>query len=298
MSRAQALASGVTQSKLDANVRARRWQRLGRGIYVAFTGPFPQTTRLWVALLACGRGAVLSHQTAAQLSGLVVPRDDSAIHVTVPAGRKVRPPMGVKVHRSRNVSSAAHPALTPPRTRIEVTVLDLIDGSARADEAVALLAQACQQRLTTPAKLAQSLRQRPNLRWRKLLVEMLHDIRQGAQTLLELRYLRDVERAHGLPKGKRQRSRRRAGRRWYDDVAYDEYELLVELDGRLGHDEAADRFRDMRRDNAAALMGQLTLRYGWHDVASPCRTAAQVAAVLRKRGWTGTAQRCGPSCSL
>lgn len=67
---------------------------------------------------------------------------------------------------------------------------------------------------------------------------------------------------------------------------------MVELDGRLGH-EGLGRFRDLRRDNAAAVSGEQTLRYGWFDVhGEQCRVAFQVAAVLSLRGWPGLPSRC------
>jgi hypothetical protein len=75
-------------------------------------------------------------------------------------------------------------------------------------------------------------------------------------------------------------------------VGYDGYTLLVELDGRLGH-EGAGRFRDLRRDNDFALRSLITLRYGWWDVVErPCEVAWQVATVLRSRGWEGVPTRC------
>ena len=119
---------------------------------------------------------------------------------------------------------------------------------------------------------------------------MLSDVAKGVESPLELRYLRDVERAHGLPEGQRQRYR--GGLRHRTDVSYDEFAVLVELDGRLGH-EGAGRFRDMRRDNDFALRALLTLRYGWPDVVDrPCEVAFQVATVLADRGWTGLFGRC------
>ena len=76
------------------------------------------------------------------------------------------------------------------------------------------------------------------------------------------------------------------------DVLYDEYGLVVELDGRLGH-EGLGRFRDMWRDNQAALEALLTLRYGSIDVCGrPCAVAAQVGAALADRGWNGVLTRC------
>jgi hypothetical protein len=76
------------------------------------------------------------------------------------------------------------------------------------------------------------------------------------------------------------------------DVGYDAYRLLVELDGRAGH-EGMGRFRDMNRDNQFALIEWITLRYGWYDVVHrPCVVAFQVAAALAVRGWNGLPTRC------
>jgi very-short-patch-repair endonuclease len=112
--------------------------------------------------------------------------------------------------------------------------------------------------------------------------------------MLELRYFRRVERAHGLPHGRRQRRRGR----WYDDVDYAEYGVSVELDGRAAH-PAELAFRDHRRDNAAVLTGARVLRYGFADVAHPpCAVAREVAAVLNAAGWSGRPRSCGPACPL
>lgn len=54
------------------------------------------------------------------------------------------------------------------------------------------------------------------------------------------------------------------------------------------------------RDNAAAVEGEVTLRYGWHDVDHlPCEVARQAATVLVGRGrdastWRGCLT-CGRS---
>jgi hypothetical protein len=73
---------------------------------------------------------------------------------------------------------------------------------------------------------------------------------------------------------------------------------MVELDGRLAHRDDA-RWRDIRRDNAAAADGGVTLRYGWSDVtAHPCRTAGELARVLVRRGWVGRPKLCSGDCSV
>jgi hypothetical protein len=118
----------------------------------------------------------------------------------------------------------------------------------------------------------------------------------GAHSLLEYRYVRDVERAHGLPAAQRQARADEHGRVIYRDVRYRGYEVVVELDGRASHPDD-QRWRDQRRDNAAAAEGVVTLRYGWADVTErPCETAREIGTALARRGWRGTMKRCGPGC--
>lgn len=144
------------------------------------------------------------------------------------------------------------------------TVLDLVDLARRPEEAIDWVTRACQRR----------------------------------RTPLELAHLRKAERPHGLPAGTRQRHRRSGGRSQWIDVEYSDFGLRVELDGRVGHvDDGV--FRDRTRDNASAIEGFTTLRFGWADVYhDACATAGQTAAVLESRGWTGRARRCGRSCPL
>ena len=121
-----------------------------------------------------------------------------------------------------------------------------------------------------------------------MVLALLGDVGRGAESTLELRYLRDVERAHGLPAGVRQR-RSRTGAE-VRDVLYEDQATVIELDG-LAHLRRI--LRDMRRDNAALAGGLATLRFGWSDVTgSPCQVAWQVAAVLVARGWTELPTRC------
>lgn len=297
-SRAQARAHGLSDSALTARVRSGRWQRLHSGIYCAITGVLSTPALQWAAVLACGPGATLSHETAAHLHGMVI-GDEARIHVTVPIGRQAAPFAGVVVHRSRRLPLSRHPVLEPPRTAIDATVIDLVHTAPSLDRALSVVTQAGQRRVTTAARLTKELSTRRTVRWRREILGALDDVADGAHSLLELLYLRDVERRHGLPPGRRQRRVHRGRRREWIDVSYDDFATVVELDGRLGHSEVAETWRDMRRDNAAVVAGEAPLRYGWADVTSSrCSVAAQVAAVLRARGWAGHPAKCGDSCTL
>ena len=294
LTRAQAVAAGLSQDAIRANVRAGRWRRIYRGIYATFTGPLPRRSQLWAAALKAGDGALLSHETAAELVGLT-DEPGRTVHVTVPADRSdVRIP-GVVVHRSRRAAVKGHPTRTPPQTRVEETVLDLAQSARHLNDALGWITRAIGARLTTSDRLLASLRGRQKMRWRRPLHAAITDAGDGCHSLLELLYLRKVERAHGLPRGDRQVRRDRARR--YDDVKYKKYRTRVELDGQDGHPDHA-RWRDRRRDNDATVDGDRNLRYGLGDVDEyPCAVAAEVTEVLHQEGWTGHPRPCGqPGC--
>ena len=130
------------------------------------------------------------------------------------------------------------------------------------------------------------------------MLAILRDVSCGAYSVLEQEYLKRVERPHGLPVGDRQRRDGDGPRVVFRDVDYPMWSTVVELDGRLGHEAARDRWRDLDRDLAATVSGSLTLRVGWQQVLEACRLADQVSRVLRARGWSGPSRACGPTCSV
>jgi predicted transcriptional regulator of viral defense system len=290
----QALGGGLTRAMIRSRLEQRRWQRLETGVYAVFSGPPGRRTVLWGAVLRSGPGAVLSHQTAAELAGLT-DRPSSLIHITVPGDRYVERIPGIVIHRSSRVGQAAHPVLAPPRTRLEETVLDLAGAAATLDDACGWITRALGRRLTTQAQLQEAMALRARLRWRRQLAQALTAEWGGVHSSLEYRYLRDVERPHLLPRGVRQARARQSHGTIYRDVLYDQYGLAVELDGRAAH-PGDQRWPDIQRDNAAAADGILTLGYGWYDVTErPCQVAAQVATALQLRGYT-LARGCSPAC--
>lgn len=308
IARWQAPAIGVNPAAIDRLLRYGRWRHLYRGVYAAYTGAPPRQCLLWASVLRAGPGAALSHHTAGELDGLT-DGPSSVIHVTVGHDRRVRisrqerhalaPP--IVIHRSYRIDVIRHPARTPPRTRIEETVLDLTQLSASFDDAFAWLSRACGRRLVTPRTLRAALGQRGRLRWRDDILGALPLIADGAHSNLEYRYVRDVEQGHDLPAAKRQVRLARGSpsrRSQYLDNLYAPFRVVVEHDGRAAH-AVEDRWQDIRRDNSNARSGLTTLRYSWADVTCrPCRVAAEICDVLRRRGWDGMPSCCGPGCSV
>lgn len=243
-------------------------------------------SRAWTGVLLGGEGAVLGHEAAAHLLGLRK-AEPAEVPVFVRVARAARP--GWRFIRGERPSIGE-----PPRTNVEITVLDLC-AEADEDEMAALLADAVSQRKTTPKRLLAELSGRPRQRNRGVLRDVLGDVSRGAHSALERRYLVQVERAHHLPTAVRQQQ---ALRSYRSDCWYDEYRLLVELDSKLHHSGGA-AFRDMNRDNEHALLGLTTLRFGWRDVTGvgACHTARIVAQFLMTNGWEGPLQPC-PHCRL
>jgi hypothetical protein len=306
VSRAQVNALGVTDAAISAHVSARRWQSPHPGVYYLSNGPMTRASTLWAALLWAGSGAALGYESAGERVGLIDPLPaDDPVFLVIPWERQASPRPGVVIRRRRNLTSQIRMG-APPCTQVEHTVLDLASSAPTARDAVGWVTRGYRKRLTTPHRLETALNSRVRIRRRRLLTALVASVSPDSESVLEHEYDR-VTAAHGLPNAASQRRdtlpahggvegpRRRLVRR---DRDYDEYRTVVELDGRLGHEDVADTFRDLDRDNDSQERGHATLRYGYADVfGRPCDVARQVAVVLRHAGWTGSLRQCGPNCT-
>jgi hypothetical protein len=292
----QAAAYGVSRHVQRRLVNSGQWRRLASGIMLSHSARPEWESWAWAGLLRAGDEARLAGRAAAYLEGMVTDPPER-IDILHPHGLQRPPTEHWRFHQERESAGRLPSIGSLRRTRIDDTVLDLAGtglGGANQDP-LHWVSLAIQQRLTTPERLVTAVRRRTRLANRQDLVEILACAGDGVESPLEYHYLRDVERAHGLPAGTRQAVARVAGRSVRRDVYYREYRVLVELDGQVGH-SGEDRFRDFRRDNAALVSGDVTLRYGFYDVRrNSCAVARQVATVLTARGWHDALTRC-PRC--
>lgn len=286
---AQCQSAGLSWKVIERRVATGRWVRMQPQVYLTRPGRREPVVSMTAALLAVGDPVALSHDSAAYLHGLTrMPPD--RVDLLVPVYR--RPQLrGVVLHRSRAFGDRIDELAWPWRTTIEDTMLDLADRRETSlDGAINLAARACAQRLTTPGAIAQVLAQRPRHRLRGELRDVLTEVRDGVESVMELRFVRDVVRPHGLPAGVGQRGTV-AG---VHDRAFEAERVLAELDGRLGHAGWEGRRRDSTRDRRAGGDGWFTTRGFWTDVAgTPCRFAVELGALLTSRGWRGSIRRCG-----
>lgn len=300
--RGQALDAGFSWDQISYRLRSGAWQRVHPGVYATFTGLLSRDARLWAAVRCAGKGAMVSHETAAEEHGMI-DKPASAIHVTVPLSRRPardRPLRGIVIHRSDQSRQQFVGPFNLPRTSVEDTVLDLVAAASSFDHAYTWISRAVSRKLVSVSVLRATLADRRRIRWRAWLIDALAEARDGVLSPLELRYVRDVERAHGLPPSRHQTRRQLNGKTHFKDNWYPEYRVAVEVDGPAYHQNEQVQ-RDKDRDNANLAVDDVkTFRFGPVAVTQhACQTATMVAETLRRNGWTGVPHPCRrPDCTV
>jgi very-short-patch-repair endonuclease len=292
----QARSAGFSDRQIVHRVNSGRWQRIYPGVYATFSGRLSRNARLWAAVRWAGDWAMLSHETAAEVHGMIDGPLSETIHVTVPLRRRpaqLRPASGITVHRSDQSQTQFAGPFKLPRTRIEDTVLDLVSAAPDFDRGYMWISRAVTRRLVTVGALRAALGKRSRIRWRQWLNDSFNESRDGMQSPLERRYVRDVERAHGLPASRHQARRQINGKAHYKDSWYPEYRLAVEIDGPAYHQNEQVQ-RDKDRDNVNLAADDVkTFRFGPVAVTEQaCKTAAMVAVTLQRNGWRGSPHPC------
>ncbi|MBK8461227.1 MAG: DUF559 domain-containing protein [Micropruina sp.] len=272
---------GVTPRVVTRMLRDGTLGAVTRGIY-SVGGPVGWLGRAWAGLLLGGAQACLGYEAAGYLQGLVAHAPEQ-IRIFVPSS--VTP-----VARSPwvFVRSPRRSVGEPSRTAVPDTLLDLCS-EATEDGVARYLADALHDRRTSAQQVLAALAARGRFPHRRLIMDVLGDVVAGVGSALERRYLRDVERAHGLPTALRQA---RPIGTYAADTLYGPYRVIVELDGR-GFHGGSRALRDQLRDLEHASVGLITLRVGWSDVAAnPCLVARAVAQALMANGWEGPLTPC------
>jgi hypothetical protein len=293
----EAMAHGISASRLRWQVTAGRWQSVHPRVYAAYTGPLSYDSRLWAAVRYAGAGSVLCLGTAAHAWGLF-PVPPGTVHVLVRDTVRLTAARGVQVHRTGQLARReVFQSEGPARTGVERTVLDLVHASDQPEEVCALVARSVQKGLTNAPRLAAALAGR-RLRHSRLVRDCLELADGGAHSVLEMRHAH-LGRVHGLPAPTRQLRRTHGDRSCYLDAVYESYGVAVELDGRLVHTDPRQWWDDMDRDNQLQAEGLIVQRFpGFLLLSDPCRVARDLARALSARGWPGPLLACSSSsCS-
>jgi Transcriptional regulator, AbiEi antitoxin len=301
VTRKQAIKASMSARAIEWKVRTGEWQRVHAGVYATFTGALPRPAQLWAAVLYAGEGAMLSHESAGELQGLVV-KPVAAIHVTVPTSRRVTAFPGLVIHLSDVPGRLArHPEGEPPTTLVADTVIDLAETCTSVDDVYGWVARALGRTTVgvTVVDLLVVVKSRKKLRWRVELTEAIVAASEGAHSALELLWDKNVELPHGLPPSGRQVPfTKGSGQVGFRDREYLPWGVIIELDGRESHPDE-QRGDDNARDRRASVGNKETLRYGWRETRyEGCQSAVEVIQVLWRRGWRGRPKPCSRGCPV
>ena len=296
VARRQLLGLGCRPHDIERLIRRRALTPVHAGVYVEHTGELRWHQRAWSAVLALWPAALWGESALHDETD--EPGGDTPVHVAVERQRRLVAPPGLRVHRVVRFDERVLWNRSPPRVRYEDAVLEVASPAGSDFAAFAVLAEGCRTRRTTASRLAVTLAARPRVRRRAWLSGVLADLTAGSTSVLEHGYVTRVQRAHGLPRAAQQvRSTSSVGV-VYRDVEYSGV-LVVELDGRLVHNTAAQRDADFERDLDAALDGRATVRLSWGQVIDrPCTTASKISQLLQRHGWSGRPHSCSPGCRL
>lgn len=248
----------VSRSEATAQVRAERWARLGNQTFGVRDGPLSDLGKRWRAVWEVGhRIARVDGVSALQAAGLKGWTEDS-VHVSVLHTHSVTPVEGVCIHKViRRVDDEAIGAGLP-RTRPPVAAIRAAHWAATERAAATILAMSVQQRLVTGRQLVAALEVVHGRNRRAIIRALVMDIADGAQSLGEINFAVAC-RKRGLPTPSRQVMRRGPRGRVYLDVYFEEYGLVVEIDG-AGHLWGLAQVDDNVRENQVVIDGDRVLR--------------------------------------
>ncbi len=274
ISRAQALAAGLSADAIDHRLRLRRWRPLHPSVYLASGHRLDDEVRIRSALLWAGEGAVLSGVAAAWWEGMAE-RAPATVGITVGRHRRPRSRPGVAVRR-RNIPAddlVVHRGLAAtarPLTALEAAVELGGPGSL-------LLDRALQRWVKFPAVYEAYCRNLGS-----------HGSASAGRMLVAA-----ADRSASVAERQLVRMLRESGAAGWQcafpavgyaiDIAFPAAKVAIEVDGWAWHMDAERAAADKRRQNALVRAGWTILRYTWHDlVERPKFVLAEIAYEVGK----------------
>ena len=269
---------GYTRNQVARGVAAGRLHCLHRGVYAVGHSSLTQQGGCLAAVLACGRDALLSHDSAAWLWG-VSKRSPVPHAVTAPVRRKPRPP--ILLHYAGNLTPEDR-ALQEgiPATSVARTFLD-VAATSRAQRLQRMLERSEELRLFDLRAVESVLARNKGHHGAGRLRRALELYRPPAfsRSGLERRFLALVQEA-GLP-----RPATGYNELGFElDVYWPEQRFAVELDAFETHGTRAAFERDRLRQEELKLAGIEMIRVTEARLGrEPAQVIARVAQLLAGR---------------
>ena len=251
VTRTQLLGLGLTPPAIKSRRRRGLLISVHDGVYAVGYRRRDRTASAMAAVLACGPGALLSHESAAALWGWR--RWPTAAEVSVQGDRR---PRGIRVHRTRTLRRNDRTRqLGIPVTAPERTLRDI------------------RPRLTTPQfRRAVSEAAFARLIADPAIARLLGDGPRPTRSTLQDRFQVEIVDAFGLP----QPLTDTIVNGYEVDVAWPLQRVLVELDGRDAHAHELAFVADRERD-------AVQIDHGWIPIRLATEQLDLRAAVIARR---------------
>jgi very-short-patch-repair endonuclease len=283
-SRWQLLLLGFSADAIDRLIKRGYLHPLHRGFYAVGHEALAPLANEQAALLASGKGAVISDRSAASIWTPEVVEPPDVVEVTV-TGRYARSRPGIRVrmtaslhpHDLRNLDGL--PVTAPGRTVLDLAAIGF-------DRIEAVYSEMLARRLLQERDLVAALERAPR--------------RRGAA---EVRALLDVER-RGFTRSEAERIMRKLCRQaqlqepvsnvrvagFEVDFFWPAENLIVEVDGYRYHSHRAAFERDRQRDARLLAAGFVVIRITWRQLTEkPLTVVATIASALsRSQGSPGS----------
>jgi hypothetical protein len=254
--REELLEAGVSRGQINWRVQSGLLIPEYDGIYrVGHCAPNLESSYL-AAVLACGKGALLSGRAAAYLYGLIkgdAPRPE----VTTPTQRR---PKGVVTHRGRVHPRDAAAYRGIPITTVPRTVVDMAADSTPG-ELAELFHHAAVRFRVKPHHVEAVLERRPNATGAKTVRRVINGDERALLSVLERGFIALLCK-HNVPLPK---TNIPEDGHWVD-CRWPEHPLTVELDSYQFHSTRHAWQRDYERERKARKRGDTYRRYIWDDV--------------------------------
>jgi predicted transcriptional regulator of viral defense system len=282
VSRRQLATIGIDSDGVKRRRAKGGLHRVHPGVYaVGYPSLTPQG-RWMAAVLACGRGAVLSHLDAAAL-WRIYEGIGARVHVTVLSRRAVS---GLWIHRARRLDPEdvtvrdGIPVTTVARTLVDLTDVLAPDRLLRAMREAEFLKLLDLDALNAAVQRAHGRKRLGGLRE----AMAAHSPGQIVRHELEHRFLELVREA-GLPMPETNAKVPTRRRTYEIDCLWRAQRVAVELDGRAAHARTMAFEPDRRKDAALNAIGLRPLRFTWQRVTTESREViAELAATLALAG--------------
>jgi hypothetical protein len=263
---------GFTRHWIAHRVANGRLHRLWQGVYAVGRPDVTRHGLFMAAVLACGPGAALSHQHAAELLK-IGPEKHGPIEVSAP---RERDHDGILVHRRKAFEATRRFGIRV--TTVVQTMTDMAPRLSRG-EREAMIGDADRRRLIDPERLRRALDAMPSQPGVGILKQTL-DRRTFVltHTVLE-RLFAPIAFSVGLPKPLTQTYENS----YRVDFLWPALGLVVETDGLSYHRTAAQQAVDLVRDHTHTAAGLTTLRFSHEQVKyEPEYVRATLATVARR----------------